>query len=127
MLVSFDFDSTLKTAAGRANVKICNQLRAHLENGDKVYIISERENTREDCQEILTFLRVNCLAVAGWDIHLLEDNHDKIAKILELRINMHYDDDEDVIEQLNATPTIAVNSFTRQAAREYAEVFLTQP
>lgn len=125
MLVSFDFDSTLKTMMGAANTKICNALRSHKENGDNLFIITSRENTKDNAAQIFAFLAVHKLFVPSWNIFLEDSDDGKIERIIQKRIDIHYDDAEWVLAALESTNTIGVNAYTRKA-REDFDLWMSQ-
>ena len=87
--VSFDYDDTLTIDAG-ANLLIVEQ-----NDGSEIYIIS----AREDDAEILAFADAN--DVPASNVFAVGSNDAKIAKIAELGIVRHYDNNADVIDALD--------------------------
>jgi len=87
--VSFDYDDTLTTDNGK------KFLIAEQTDGSEIYIIS----AREDDAEILAFAESNDIATTN--VFAVGNNDAKIAKIAELGIVRHYDNNTDVIDALN--------------------------
>ena len=86
--VSFDYDDTLNTPRGRG-------LALHeLQSGSNVYIISARGN-KEGMYPI-----ADELGIPYSKVFATGSNRDKIQKIKDLRIDKHYDNNEDVIDSL---------------------------
>lgn len=87
--VSFDYDDTLTTPKGISLLK-----QAIMNNLD-VYIISAR-NTKSG---MLSFANEN--GVSFDKVFATGSNKAKVEKVLELGIKTHYDNNQDVIDQLN--------------------------
>jgi len=88
--VSFDYDDTLNTPRGRG-------LALHeLQSGSNVYIISARGN-KETMYPI-----ADELGIPHSKVFATGSNRLKIQKIKELRIDKHYDNNEDVIDSLGS-------------------------
>ena len=86
--VSFDYDDTLNTPRGRG-------LALHeLQSGSNVYIISARGN-KEGMYPI-----ADELGIPHSKVFATGSNKAKIQKIKDLRIDKHYDNNEDVIDSL---------------------------
>ena len=86
--VSFDYDDTLNTPRGRG-------LALHeLQSGSNVYIISARGN-KEGMYPI-----ADELGIPHSKVFATGSNRAKIQKIKDLRIDKHYDNNEDVINSL---------------------------
>ena len=86
--VSFDYDDTLNTPRGRG-------LALHeLQSGSNVYIISARGN-KEGMYPI-----ADELGIPHSKVFATGSNRAKIQKIKDLRIDKHYDNNEDVIDSL---------------------------
>ena len=86
--VSFDYDETLTTARGMG-------LAQHeVNSGSEVYIISARLN-----KEIM-LKKADELGIPHSRVFATGSNMAKIRKIEQLRIDKHYDNNEDVIEKL---------------------------
>ena len=86
--VSFDYDDTLNTPRGRG-------LALHeLQSGSNVYIISARGN-KEGMYPI-----ADELGIPYSKVFATGSNKAKIQKIKDLRIDKHYDNNEDVIDSL---------------------------
>lgn len=86
--VSFDYDDTLNTPRGRG-------LALHeLQSGSNVYIISARAN-KEGMYPI-----ADELGIPHSKVFATGSNKAKIQKIKDLRIDKHYDNNEDVIDSL---------------------------
>lgn len=87
--VSFDFDGTLTR---RTIQDIAKQL---VESGVEVYIISARNRRRP------MFDIANKVGISLDNVYATGSNTAKVEKIKELNITMHYDDNIDVINELN--------------------------
>jgi len=88
-LVSFDYDGTLTTDEGK-KIFITEQT-----DGSEIYIIS----AREDDADILAFADANDVPAAN--VYAVGDNDAKAAKIAELGIVRHYDNNPEVIAALD--------------------------
>ena len=88
-LVSFDYDGTLTTDAGK-KIFITEQT-----DGSEIYIIS----AREDDADILAFADANDIPAAN--VYAVGDNDAKADKISELGIVRHYDNNPEVIAALD--------------------------
>jgi len=86
--VSFDYDDTLNTPRGRG-------LALHeIQSGSKVYIISARSNK----EGILPL--ADKLGIPHSRVYATGSNNKKIETIKKLKIDKHYDNNEDVIKSL---------------------------
>ena len=88
-IVSFDYDDTLTTDHG------LELLKNEIESGSIVYIIS----ARNDDAEILAFAESN--GVDAGNVFAVGSNAAKIEKINELGVVRHYDNNRDVIDELD--------------------------
>ncbi len=86
--ISFDFDETLNTAEGKELAKRLN------ETGAQLYIISARDN-KEGMYKVADELNI-----PHFRIYALGTNEVKVFKVKDLGINIHYDNNPDVIKQL---------------------------
>jgi len=84
--ISFDFDGVLTTASGRELAKSMND--------QQLYIISARDN-KEGMFEI-----ADEIGIPHFRIYALGSNEVKIFKIKDLGIDVHYDNNPDVIKEL---------------------------
>ena len=88
--VSFDYDDTLNTPRGRG-------LALHeLQSGSNVYIISARGNANT------MYPIADELGIPHSKVFATGSNRAKIQKIKDLRIDKHYDNNEDVIDSLGS-------------------------
>ena len=92
--VSFDFDGTLNTEEGRA------YLEEEKAKGSHIYIISSRSND----EYLQGFAIAN--AIKKENVFAVGSDDAKVAKIKELNISRHYDNNLDVVEAVRG---IAVN------------------
>lgn len=92
--VSFDFDGTLNTEEGRV------YLEEEKSKGSHIYIIS----ARSDDEYLQGFAIAN--AIKKENVFAVGSNDAKVAKIKELNISRHYDNNLDVVEAVRG---IAVN------------------
>ena len=91
MKVSFDYDGTLSTDKGLALAKKA------VKAGDTVYVITARGNV-----SIAIKARAAQAGIIQSNIYATGSNAAKIAKIKELNIDKHYDNNPDVIKELGS-------------------------
>jgi hypothetical protein len=91
--ISFDFDGTL------TQVNVRERAQRLIEQGNTVYIIS----ARSDKEGMLSI--ADSLGIPHDRVFATGSNQDKIAKILELGVNTHYDNNREVISKLKNTKT----------------------
>lgn len=94
--VSFDYDETLTTA------KMMEKAKELIATGINVYIISARHRA------VSMFSRADELGIPKGRIWATGSNKAKIDKILALDIDVHYDNNPDVIAALEGTNTRGV-------------------
>lgn len=87
--VSFDYDDTLTTEAG------LSALKKAINDGKSVYIISARQSPGG------MFNLADDYGISHNKVYATGSNKAKLEKILELGIVEHYDNNQDVIDQLN--------------------------
>lgn len=87
--VSFDYDDTLSTRRGKELAK------KEIEKGSELYIISARNDKAGMLSVALS------LGIPQFRVFATGSNKAKIEKIQELRISKHYDNNKDVIKDLN--------------------------
>ncbi len=86
--VSFDYDGTLSTDAGKEIAK------EKIAKGIEVYIISARDNAES------MYATADELGIPHENVYATGSNEAKIAKIKELNVNRHYDNNQDVIDAI---------------------------
>lgn len=86
--ISFDYDETLT----KQNIQ--DIAKQFIIDGAEVYIISARQN-----KEIMYGI-ADELGISHSNIYATGSNKAKIEKIIELGIELHYDNNKDVIDQL---------------------------
>ena len=86
--ISFDYDGVLTTAAGK------ELARREIAKGNKVYIISAREN-KEGMLDV-----ANELGIPDQNVYATKNNVQKLEQIESMNIDMHYDDNPEVIGSL---------------------------
>jgi hypothetical protein len=87
--VSFDYDGVLTNEKGRELAK------TRLEKGDTIYIISARKiSNAKDVYQTANELGITNVYITG-------SNSLKISQINRIRIDIHYDDNPDVIDKIN--------------------------
>ena len=86
--VSFDYDGTLSTDAGKSKAKRL------IASGIPVYIISAR-NSVIGMQKVARELNIPLNRV-----YATGSNQSKVKKVLSLKITTHYDNNKDVVDQL---------------------------
>ena len=87
--ISFDFDDTLSTSKG---TELAKRL---IEEGNDIYIISAR-NSKEGILD-----KAKQLGISVNKVYATGSNDNKVKKIKELGIEIHYDNNENVIKDLN--------------------------
>jgi soluble P-type ATPase len=92
--ISFDFDGTLSTKRGYEKAK---QL---INEGAEVYIISARQNKDG------MLPKANELGIPVGRVYAMGSNEGKIAKVKELGIVIHYDNNVDVVRKLTGIGAI---------------------
>jgi hypothetical protein len=92
--ISFDFDGTLSTKKGYEKAK---QL---INEGAEVYIISARQNKDG------MLPKANELGIPVGRVYAMGSNEGKIAKVKELEIVTHYDNNVDVVRALRGIGAI---------------------
>jgi soluble P-type ATPase len=92
--ISFDFDGTLSTKRGYEKAK---QL---INEGAEVYIISARQNKDG------MLPKANELGIPVGRVYAMGSNEGKIAKVKELGIVTHYDNNVDVVRKLTGIGAI---------------------
>jgi len=86
--VSFDYDGTLSTDAGK------NKAKRLIASGIPVYIISAR-NSVIGMQKVARELNIPLNRV-----YATGSNDGKVKKVLSLKITTHYDNNKDVVDKL---------------------------
>ena len=87
--ISFDYDNTLSTAKGTELAKTL------IKQGNSIYIISARDSK----DGMLN--KAKELGIAESKVYATGSNENKVAKVKELGIQVHYDNNENVIKQLD--------------------------
>ena len=90
MKISFDYDGTLSTKKG---TELAKRLK---DEGNTIYIISARGSK----DNMLT--RAESIGIPTSRIYATGSNKAKVEKIKELGIDIHYDNNSDVIKELGA-------------------------
>ena len=90
--VSFDFDDTLSTGDG---LRLAQKYK---QDGDTLYIISARNTISKGMLS-----RAKELGISADRVFATGSNKAKVAKVLELAIDRHIDNNADVIKELGAT------------------------
>lgn len=86
--VSFDYDGVISTEAGKLKAKKL------IANGDICYIISARRNKAD------LLGAANEVGIPEHQVYAVGSNEAKIAKVKELNIDIHYDNNPDVVKAL---------------------------
>ena len=99
MKISYDYDGVLSTDAGKEKAK------RDINAGNAVYIISARDS-------IDGMLGVaESLGISKGRVYATGSNKAKIEKIKELGIEIHTDNNPDVVAEVNALPTARGTKF----------------
>lgn len=88
--ISFDYDGTISTAKGTELAK------RFLDKGDTVYIISARSRKSGMLD------KADQLGILPSRVYATGSNEAKIAKVKELGISKHYDNNPEVIKALGS-------------------------
>jgi len=107
-MITCDFDHTLKFETGEVNQNTIDLL-----SGSQVIIISTRRKTDANLQEIVNFILQNNISVVG--IHLVGDEHQKLAKAIEVGSTLHFDDSEEALQLFDNNDILTVNCFNKEA------------
>lgn len=107
-LISFDFDDTLMNQFGASIDKNVSKLMSHISNGDKVIVVTSRQNNEKNIAEINHFLNENGISNLISGIYLVGGI--KQPTLSALGVFKHYDDNEIELSALNGTGIIAVPS-----------------
>lgn len=97
MRISFDYDETISTKKGG---DLAKQLIA---DGNEVYIISARN------LKVGMIDRAKSIGIYVSKVYATGSNENKISKIKELNIDIHYDNNSDVIKQLGSKGKLFTN------------------
>lgn len=97
--VSYDYDDTLSTEAGKEKAK------RDIAQGNIVYIISARSD-KEGMIGVAKYL-----GIPESRIYATGSNKAKIEKIKDLGIEIHTDNNQDVIDQVNLLPNTRGTKF----------------
>jgi hypothetical protein len=87
--VSFDYDDTLSTRRGK------DLAQKEIDKGNVLYVISARNDKTAMLSTALS------LGIPQSRVFATGSNKAKVEKIQELRISKHYDNNKDVIKDLN--------------------------
>jgi len=109
MIITCDFDHTLKFETGEANQQTLDLLSAF---DARVIIISTRRDTDINRQEIVDFLKENNILITA--IHLVKDEHQKLAKAIEVGSSLHFDDSEEALQLFDNNGILTVNCFDKE-------------
>jgi hypothetical protein len=105
--ISFDYDGTLTTGEGKAKAI------DYIDAGADVYIVSARAS-KEGMFDIADELYIDHSKVFA-----MGSNEAKIAKIIELSISKHYDNNQDVIDSLGKVGEKFVNPTEGESKEDY--------
>lgn len=126
MNISFDFDDTLRINAMDVFEKnfpreaYIKKMRDHISEGDNVFILTSRDETKENLDDIRHFLsKYNLNEI---DIHFTNGDL-KANKAQELDVSLHYDDDPDELNALKAKGIKTVDTDDDELKRFYKKYF----
>ena len=97
MKISFDYDETISTKKGG---ELARQL---ITDGNEVYIISARN------LKVGMIDRAKSIGIPVSRVYATGSNENKIAKVKELNIDIHYDNNSDVIKELGSKGKLFTN------------------
>lgn len=96
-ITSFDFDDTIRSSTtGKLNQNIVKEIISANANG-KVYLVTARQDTIENKNFVLSFLSQSGLLKYFNDFYFTGGL--KYPKLLELRVEHHYDDNDLEIQE----------------------------
>jgi len=105
--ISFDYDGTLSTSEGKAKAK------EYIDKGADVYIVSARSSKDG------MFAVADELGISHSNIYAMGSNEAKIAKIIELSISKHFDNNQDVVDSLGSKGEKFVNPKEGETKDDY--------
>lgn len=88
--VSFDYDGVISTEAGKLKAKRL------IANGDTCYIISARHNKAD------LLGAADAVGIPEHNVYAVGSNQAKVAKVKSLNIDIHYDNNPDVVKELGS-------------------------
>ena len=94
-VATFDFDDTLQFTDTKTATPIVQAVKDLAAQGSTVYIVTSRQNTDDNQQEIEDFIRENDLPTSGV---YFTNFADKIDTQMDLESEMHFDNDPQEIE-----------------------------
>ncbi len=95
LVATFDFDDTLQFADTKTATPVVQAVKDLASRGSTIYIVTSRQNTEENQQEIDNFIEENDLPTSG--VHFT-NFADKIDTLIDLQSEMHFDNDPQEIE-----------------------------
>jgi len=116
MIVSFDFDHTLRFETGELNTTTMLDLHKHIDAGDEVWIISSRPAIKENRDFLEAFCKEHAPTVAGIR---LTDGHLKIHTLNEIGSTKHFDDDPDELLHCHEWGIMGVDCFNQAKWNEH--------
>jgi hypothetical protein len=126
VIITFDFDDTLKINAKDVFGKdfprdeYIKQLKDYLNSGNNVYIVTSRDNTHENRQDIEDFLSSENLPKL--DIHFTNGKLKKDT-LLKLDSSLHFDDDIEELKALKSTGINTINTDDGELKAFYKKYF----
>jgi len=120
-VITMDFDHNLKFETGDPNLDTLKQFK-ELQNDYDIYIVTTRKKTPESVKEVSDFVKEHSLRIK--DV-IFTNGQMKLNTILKLESIMHFDDDEDEIEEIedynkkNNTSIKTVYTFNKEKWNEY--------
>jgi hypothetical protein len=122
MIVTFDFDFTLKLFSkdtkNKPNNVILKKFLIHMNQNDIIHIVTSRISSKQNIKEIEEFLYFHRLKVSSINF---TDHQLKVDTLKQLKSDLHYDDDTAEIDACERNNIKFVDSFTREAERSYNE------
>lgn len=115
--VTFDFDHTLKFETGEPNKEGIDRFRRH-QTVDEVHVVTTRFDKPESRIEVKAFLRQHGLEAVSIRF---TDGKDKLPTLLSLGSELHHEDDEVEIAQIEAAGIKTVNLFVPEKWQEHME------
>jgi len=123
MRISFDYDNTIRAKDIPGNLdglihKTINRMWDHKQRGDNLIVVTSRDDTEENRQEIKKFLK----RISMPDLPLyLTSGMPKVETLKKHNIDLHYDDDceEALYNERQGIKTIIVTNRKNSALAQY--------
>jgi acid phosphatase class B len=120
MIISFDFDMTLKLPTGQPNMVIVEKFKEHMEKRDKIIIVTSRKDTLKSKMEIEDFLLDQGLEAE--EIYHTDGALKEYA-LKSLGVQLHYDDDDEELKHAQKAGIAVVNAWNKEAQEAFNKYY----